>query len=574
MSNTTKTIQLTDTSNRNISPMVNLESLFYETSDNDKTVRHFIYQNFPIYLNFDNKEQTVYKAVAATTKDNVKSISIDASQTLVDASGNDIIISKIKQSRIPGTNYYRLDASNYNLSEILFNYETKSMADSSFGEYTEALDEKVSEIAGSIGSIITSINDINSSITTYNNIITVSNTSIISAQNEINDIFENKVYEYTALKQKRDSGELVPGKLYRMHYQPNTTNDDTLCAKDDNDFDLVLIADTSISFCEDVVSCLNHNGSSVNWGDGIKKWEVKYAMDPSFERFRWARPIHFYGKTLCIYKDDNTYRRCLGQFDSSINVRVDYDLDNYIGKDYHNIFITNLDDCGVIYYMKDERGNEAPYDFKNAKVWDYKRSNYYYTFSGNNLDYSTDLSVVNNVIKESPTLSIHYNLNTAGLRNTYVGYNNNDIIIATDQNATSAPLNIHVGNDNSSTYINNSYNIKLDNSNTSVNIVGNNNIIESGNTNINLSGNYNNIGVKNTSVSVSSNYNTIENNNTSINIIENNNADKNHIHSSCNNITITTAANIVGAGVSNKTIDNPSTFISEYNFVAKTYSVR
>lgn len=75
-----------------------------------------------------------------------------------------------------------------------------------------------------------------------------------------------------------------------------------------------------------------------------------------------------------------------------------YDINNDVGK----YAWADPNGKGVIYYMKDDRENECPYDFKNIKVKPLSESNYYFTFTLNNTDYSISdtKGCYNNIIKE------------------------------------------------------------------------------------------------------------------------------------------------------------------------------
>lgn len=104
----------------------------------------------------------------------------------------------------------------------------------------------------------------------------------------------------------------------------------------------------------------------------------------------------------------------------------------------------SIDGKGVIYYMKDEYGNECPYDFKNIKFKSSKsdaplinNNTYYYTFSQVNqvnsnsvVDSSIDQSLSGNVFnnkilpyKQVSNNSYRYKLNTKILASR--GVNNN-----------------------------------------------------------------------------------------------------------------------------------------------------
>ena len=82
----------------------------------------------------------------------------------------------------------------------------------------------------------------------------------------------------------------------------------------------------------------------------------------------------------------------------------------------------------LITYMKDQYGNEAPYDFYNLK---YKPNNtYYYTFGTN----SINSSIQNNIIKTDPytfssmPLMCYRVSNLSILKNNYIGYDSSVFI--------------------------------------------------------------------------------------------------------------------------------------------------
>ncbi len=122
------------------------------------------------------------------------------------------------------------------------------------------------------------------------------------------------------------NSQLIPGMKYRINnYTCTTIQSDTQAAN--HYFDIIVTADSNAK--------LNENAKAVYRGDNnyflnsnLDAWEIKYCLANDTERFAWADPIN--------------------------------------GK-------------GVIYYMKDEWGNEAPYDFKNIK---FNVDGYYlYTFN-------------------------------------------------------------------------------------------------------------------------------------------------------------------------------------------------
>ena len=117
---------------------------------------------------------------------------------------------------------------------------------------------------------------------------------------------------YSQLKSLRDNSNLSPGCYYRItDYQCTTTQEGTQSAG--HQFDIIVRADDKYALNENAFA-LEHEGDTYFSNANLSAWELKYCLDNDTNRFAWADPIN--------------------------------------GK-------------GVIYYMKDEFGNECPYDFKN-----------------------------------------------------------------------------------------------------------------------------------------------------------------------------------------------------------------
>ena len=117
---------------------------------------------------------------------------------------------------------------------------------------------------------------------------------------------------YAELKKLRDESKLNPGTNYVItDYECTTTTQGTISAG--HKFDIIVIADSENTLNENA-RARKHEGDTYFAECNLNAWELKYCLDNDIDRFDWADEVN--------------------------------------GK-------------GVIYYMKDEHRNEAPYDFKN-----------------------------------------------------------------------------------------------------------------------------------------------------------------------------------------------------------------
>ena len=170
---------------------------------------------------------------------------------------------------------------------------------------------------------------------------------------ESGDVLIYKSVTYSDLVSLKNSSKLVPGAVYRItDYVAYSSTYATNCAN--NLFDILVTALTSNTLNEDAKVCL-HSGSALYYKDNsLNSWEIKYCIDNDDTRFQWINGTE-------------TTRK------------------------------------GVIYYMKDEWGNEAPYDFKNIRFEKDENgvTKSYYTFSyidknGNIYDASVKTKNVHN----------------------------------------------------------------------------------------------------------------------------------------------------------------------------------
>lgn len=119
---------------------------------------------------------------------------------------------------------------------------------------------------------------------------------------------------YANLVTKVSNSQLVKGKQYRItDYVATTSKQDSQTAN--KPFDIIVIADSANTLNENARAAL-HSGDTYFASSNLNGWKLKYCISNDTSRFDWA--------------------------------------DTSNGK-------------GVVYYMKDEFGNECPYDFKGLK---------------------------------------------------------------------------------------------------------------------------------------------------------------------------------------------------------------
>ena len=145
---------------------------------------------------------------------------------------------------------------------------------------------------------------------------------IVQALGLINGSLQKKAIQnvtYSLLKSLRDNDELEEGMFYRItDYITTTSVAGTQSAG--HQFDLIVTALSSNCLSEEAWAIL-HDGDTYFQNCKLQAWKLKYCLDNDTTRFAWANAQN--------------------------------------GK-------------GVIYWMRDEFGNECPYDFKNIMFARYK----------------------------------------------------------------------------------------------------------------------------------------------------------------------------------------------------------
>lgn len=212
---------------------------------------------------------------------------------------------------------------------------------------------------------------------------------------------------YDKLKELRDSYSLTPGTFYRItDYECTTVQSNTRA--ESNPFDIIVQAISSNTLSE--VATAAYNESNQYFADSnISTWELRYCLDNDTSRFAWALDGQAItnintsasdGNALIRLPDfdgqnetatENGYTYAWGSKDESSWCDASglvFSQNPTILEFGETVWNANIGEPmeatvvrgkGVIYYLKDENGNECPYDFKNIT----------YRISLSGLDYDT-----------------------------------------------------------------------------------------------------------------------------------------------------------------------------------------
>jgi hypothetical protein len=162
---------------------------------------------------------------------------------------------------------------------------------------------------------------------------------------------------YNDLVDLRDSSKLTPGKQYRIiDYVTTTSQEETASAG--HKFDIIVTALSRNTISEDAKAIQSHYMSGVIYNSTpTNKFNTRY--------------YNYEPKIYTVYNVGVDYFN-----NSKLEAwELKYCLDN----DTNRFYWADSAGKGVIYYMKDEFGNEAPYDFKNILFKRYKVTGCNYT---------------------------------------------------------------------------------------------------------------------------------------------------------------------------------------------------
>ena len=207
---------------------------------------------------------------------------------------------------------------------------------------------------------------------------------------------------YKELKSLRDNSQLIPGQQYRIiDYVTTTSQAGTTSAN--HPFDIIVTADSKNTLNENA-RAIQHEGDEYFKDCDLATWEIKYSVENA-AKYAWAAPadgqiqtlslnilgysgepirvsssdmyvnsidyycwkieandLHVYTDTLNPTSETTLFSPEVVGYENGKNI---YEMVVVENAYFENISTNVTPGKGVIYYMKDEWGNELPYDFKN-----------------------------------------------------------------------------------------------------------------------------------------------------------------------------------------------------------------
>ena len=273
------------------------------------------------------------------------------------------------------------------------------------------INKAISEVVGSAPEALNTIQEISEWIQndeTGTEALITRVTKLEELQGASSSRIENILWSNLIIKINKK--ELIPGQRYKIiDYITTTAQENTESAN--HIFDIVVEAVSESQLSEIAKACL-HEGDTYFANNKIDSWGIKYCIKNDSDRFSWA---------------------------------------SYDGK-------------GVIYWMKDEFGNEAPYDFKNIRFKTAGKFHYTFSYYIDNVSYDGTVdSRVHNCNKN--VILSKYNNNIQVL--------NNNVFLNTDLN--SSCINNRILNGSNLTISNSCCNINVRGNinNTELNITPN-----------------------------------------------------------------------------------------------------
>ena len=180
--------------------------------------------------------------------------------------------------------------------------------------------------------------------------------------------------QYADLVDLRDGGELVPGRWYRItDYRCTSLQECTYCAG--NLFDIIVRADSENKLNENAFAA-HHDGDTYFQNCNLEAWQLKYCLDNDTNRFAWADDVN--GKGVIFYMKDEWGNECPYDFKNIMFQRWAVTAD----QDHPSLVVDNADNnYGYYYGAKDLQGNNVL-----SKATYGEDTGYFYTFALKDLE--------------------------------------------------------------------------------------------------------------------------------------------------------------------------------------------
>ena len=296
----------------------------------------------------------------------------------------------------------------------------------------------------------------------------------------------------------KDSSQLIPGQQYRIIDYVTTTSE-TNARSAGHQFDIIVTADSKNKLNENA-RAIQHAGDTYFANSKLEAWELKYPLVEKYViyageeantelwnkdtyvyndiniKFQYSGTFEYNGETYYIWRQESSEFAVLTterdyttnnlQYhnnDFSLTPKVVTYLRNdetYTGHVNNSYIVAATSDSiyvdhfyievypGNIYYMKDEFGNECPYDFKNIQFKRYKIT----SSPVSDLVDKYATSDAYNVTVDTSTTYWCYTFSTTSLEDASLNRNNKvyDNIIPKYKNGSSIKLNniVFVGTSN------------------------------------------------------------------------------------------------------------------------------
>ena len=220
--------------------------------------------------------------------------------------------------------------------------------------------------------------------------------AISAALNDLNSRVSLTEITWAELKELRDNSNLVPGKQYRItdyvatidsYVEPNARSAN-------HQFDIIVTAD-SVNKLNEQARAIQHAGDAYFTNSNLETWELKYQLD----NVKWSKQkgtyvvdeengysflaigtIELSGHTYQLLQGLGTYVKDWSDYALMDSLEEGETIYCYYGdpEDFDPeepeevgtasaVDVVTEEGKGTILWMKDDWGNECPYDFKNIQ---------------------------------------------------------------------------------------------------------------------------------------------------------------------------------------------------------------